>query len=221
MPGTHLWQGQKPRHNGGGDPGPRRVRSRSGGHCRAMPTIRQRATWKRPSAAFLDRVPLRAQRATRNLARNSITSSRGSTGSSRMRPDCGTPARRSVLAGDFNVVPTPMADIYSDAVIRRRRAGAAAKPRGVPAPVDAGWTDAIRAAPSARNDLHVLGLHAQAVGAQCRSCASTICCSNALRCKAGSSTPMSTSTCADGRARAITHRRGSRSDDPSVQCRCR
>ena len=73
-----------------------------------------------------------------------------------------------VLAGDYNVVPTDL-DIYPtkswdrDALLQPR------EPRCVSAPSRAGLDRRHSRAPSQRADVHVLGLHAEPLGARWRS----------------------------------------------------
>jgi exodeoxyribonuclease-3 len=106
-----LWQGQKPRYNGvailvrGGDP----IEVR-----RALPgdADDSQARYLEAAVNGVLVASLYAPNGNPQLARNSITSSRGSTGSSRMRPDCGTPARRWCWPAISTSMPTP-ADIYS------------------------------------------------------------------------------------------------------------
>ena len=120
--------------------------------------------------------------------------------------DSGVPV---VLAGDYNVVPTP-ADIYAttsyddDALVQPESRDAFA------VLIDAGLDRRDPRAASARDDLHVLGLHAQALGAQCRA-AHRPSAPQRPACASASSRRTWTATCADGPARATTRRCGSRS----------
>ena len=86
----------------------------------------------------------------------------------RLTPACRDTAKTGapiVIAGDFNVAPTPL-DIYptkswdKDALVQPKSRSAYAKLLGD------GWTDAFRAL-SADARVHVLGLQAQPLAARC------------------------------------------------------
>ena len=73
-----------------------------------------------------------------------------------------------VLAGDYNVVPTDL-DIYPTKSWDRN---ALLQPQSRAAYgrlLAQGWIDAVRASPSQRTDVHVLGLHAEALGTRWRA----------------------------------------------------
>ena len=73
-----------------------------------------------------------------------------------------------VLAGDYNVVPTDL-DIYPTHVLAKNALLQPEAARAFQRLLDQGWTDALRALHPDERDLHLLGLHAQALGARRRA----------------------------------------------------
>ena len=135
--------------------------------CPAIRTTTQSRYIEAAVNGVLDRLASMRRTATRSPARNSTTSSPGSSGSSRMRPSSTRPACRSCWpATTTSCRPTSTSIRPSPGTTTRccSRESRAAFRRLL----EQGWTDAIRTLHPGRADVHVLGLHAEPLAARRR-----------------------------------------------------